>query len=175
MDVAGWFRRRTWSPYVSGGLTGVLLALSVLVTGKFLGASTSFVRVSGMIEKLFWPERVAHMPYLLKKTPTVDWQVMMVLGIFVGALLSAWLSRDLKVTLVPSLWESRFEYTPFKRVLVAFVGGVIALFGARMAGGCPSGHGLSGVGQLSMGSLLAMAGFLVGGILTARGIYARRY
>jgi len=160
---------------VSGGLTGVLLAFSVLVTGKFLGASTSFVRVSGMVGKLFWPEKVARMPYFLKKAPVMDWQVMMVLGIFVGAFISARLSRDLKFTLVPSLWESRFGYTLFKRAAVAFVGGIIALFGARMAGGCPSGHGLSGVGQLSVGSLLAMAGFLVGGILTARGIYSRRY
>jgi uncharacterized membrane protein YedE/YeeE len=40
-------------------------------------------------------------------------------------------------------------------------------FGARMAGGCTSGHGISGALQLSVGSWIALAGFFVGGIITA--------
>ncbi len=174
MDVKGIFTREEWSPYVAGGLAGALLALSVLVTGKFLGASTSFVRVAGMLEKLLWPQKVVQNAYFMKKAPAVEWQVMMVLGILMGAFISSRLSGDFLFTLVPPLWEERFGHTPLKRVLVAFVGGSVLLFGARLAGGCPSGHGISGVSQLSVSSMVAMVGFVAGGILVARRLYSRR-
>jgi len=173
MRLLDFLKKEEWSPYLAGGLTGVLLALSVLVTGKFLGASTSFVRVTGMLERLLWPQWVAQNAYFMKKAPVVEWQVMMVLGIFLGALLSSLLSGDFHFTLVPPLWEERFGFTPLKRAVVAFAGGCILLFGARLAGGCPSGHGMSGVSQLALSSVVAMAGFVVGGILVARALYAR--
>ncbi len=175
MGFLEFLRKEEWSPYLAGGLAGVLLALSVLVTGKFLGASTSFVRVAGMLEKLFWPQKVAQNAYFMKKAPVVEWQVVMVLGILVGAFISSRMSGDFKFTLVPPLWEERFGFTPLRRALVAFVGGCILLFGARLAGGCPSGHGISGVSQLSLSSMVAMVGFVVGGVLVARALYAGRW
>jgi hypothetical protein len=57
---------------------------------------------------------------------------------------------------------------------MAFGGGAVALFGARMAGGCPSGHGLSGVAQLSVSSLVAMVCFFAGGLFMARILYPGR-
>jgi uncharacterized membrane protein YedE/YeeE len=53
----------------------------------------------------------------------------------------------------------------------AFIGGVILMFGARLAGGCPSGHGLSGNMQLAVSGLLALVFFIVGGMATARILY----
>jgi uncharacterized membrane protein YedE/YeeE len=50
---------------------------------------------------------------------------------------------------------------------VGFLGGGLMAFGARMAGGCTSGHGISGAMQLSVGSWIALLGFFVGGIATA--------
>ena len=60
---------------------------------------------------------------------------MFVLGIFLGALLSALISGDFKLKNVPDMWESRFGSNIPKRAIVAFVGGSVALFGARLAGG----------------------------------------
>ena len=57
------------------------------------------------------------------------------------------------------------------RAVGAFLGGIVAMFGARLAGGCPSGHGLSGLMQLSTSGLLAMAGFFGGGVLVANLVY----
>jgi hypothetical protein len=51
---------------------------------------------------------------------------------------------------------------------------MFAIFGARLAGGCPSGHGLSGVMQLAPSGLIAMACFMAGGMLTARLVYDGR-
>ena len=45
------FSEKTWSPYVAGALAGLLLVLSVFLTGKYFGASTTFVRAAGLVEK----------------------------------------------------------------------------------------------------------------------------
>ena len=57
--------------------------------------------------------------------------------------------------------------SPAKRYAVAFVGGFLMLFGARIADGCTSGHGLSGMAHLSVGSTVAVAAMFAGGIATA--------
>ena len=124
-----------WNPYLSGALSGLVIVFSVWFTGKFLGASTTFVRTAGMVESLVTPERVATMPYLIKELPQVDWQWMFVVGIFLGSLLAAKLFGDFRWEAVPLMWEKRFGPSPGKRGLVAFVGGAVAMFGARLADG----------------------------------------
>jgi len=124
-----------WNPYLSGALSGLVIVFSVWFTGKFLGASTTFVRTAGMVESLVTPERVATMPYFIKELPQVDWQWMFVVGIFLGSLLAAKLFGDFRWEAVPLMWEKRFGPSPGKRGLVAFVGGAVAMFGARLADG----------------------------------------
>lgn len=163
-----------WNPYLAGALSGLLSVLSVWVAGKYLGASTTFVRTAGMIESLFGSERLAQMPYFVRYAPKIDWQWMFVVGIFVGALIAARQSKSFKWQAVPDMWQGRFGPGKAKRAATAFLGGVIALFGARLAGGCPSGHGLSGSLQLSVSGLIALVCFFVGGAIVARLIYQRR-
>jgi len=164
----------SWNPYLAGALTGVVAVLSVLFTGKYFGASTSFVRTAGMIEKLFNPERVAQMEYFIKETPKVEWQWMFVVGILLGALIASLTSGSFRLQAVPDMWQRRFGVkTGFGRFLTSFVGGAILLFGARLAGGCPSGHGLSGVMQLAGSGLGALICFFAGGMLVARLLYGK--
>lgn len=125
----------TWSPYLAGALAGVLMALSVLVAGKYFGASTSFSRSAGMIEGLFSPEHVSQLEYFQRTLPRIEWQWMFVVGILIGAFISARKSKTFKVQFVPDMWRERFGRTPVRRGLVAFAGGIIAMFGARLAGG----------------------------------------
>lgn len=124
-----------WNPYLAGALTGLLMVLSVWLSGKFLGASTTFVRTAGMLESLAAPERVAAMPYFIKELPHIDWQWMFVIGIFLGSLLASKLFGDFRWQAVPLMWEKRFGPSRGKRGLVAFVGGAVAMFGARLADG----------------------------------------
>jgi len=161
----------SWSPYLAGGLTGVVAILSVWIAKKFLGASTTFARSAGMIENIFGPDRVAKVDYFVKYKPHIDWQWMFVIGIMVGALISALISKSFKWQAVPDSWQERFGKNPVKRAAVAFLGGVIAILGARLAGGCPSGHGLSGFMQLSISGLIALVCFFIGGIVMARLLY----
>jgi hypothetical protein len=124
-----------WSPYVAGALGGVVLILSVWITGKFFGASTTFVRSAGMVERLFSAERVAAMEYFVRELPQIDWQWMFVIGIFLGSLISAVTSGSFRLQAVPDMWERRFGPSRAKRAAVAFIGAVVAMFGARLADG----------------------------------------
>lgn len=125
-----------WSPYVAGALSGLVGVFSVWFAGKYFGASTSFVRTAAMIEQLFGPERVAGMEYFVKNVPQIDWQWMFVAGIFLGALVSSVTSGSFKFQAVPDMWADHFgEKSAGKRAVVAFVGGVVAMFGARLADG----------------------------------------
>ena len=124
-----------WSPYLAGALAGVLMIFSVWIAGKYFGASTMFVRSAGMVENAFNAERVSKMPYFVSKVPKIDWQWMFVFGILVGALISAKTSESFRWQAVPDMWESRFGSSRMKRGLVAFFGGLIAMYGARLAGG----------------------------------------
>jgi len=124
-----------WSPYLAGALSGIVSIFSVWIAGKYFGASTTFVRSSGMIEKLFDPERVAKMEYFIKELPIIDWQWMFVAGIFIGSLIASTTTGSFRWKAVPDMWEARFGPSKVKRGFVAFIGGVIAMFGARLADG----------------------------------------
>ncbi len=125
-----------WNPYLAGALSGVVGILSVWLAGKYFGASTSFARTAGLIEQLFGPERVAQMDYFIKTVPKIDWQWMFVVGIFLGALISAVTSGSFRWQAVPDMWADRFGAgSAVSRGVVAFAGGVVAMFGARLAGG----------------------------------------
>ena len=166
-----------WNPYVAGALVGLLAIASVLATTwwtsktQFMGASTTFVRACGLIEQTVAPEHVAANAYYTKEKVKVDWQFLFVTGIFIGSLVSSLADRSFKLESVPPTWKARFGDSIGKRALGAIAGGAVAMFGARLADGCPSGHGLSGLMQLSVSGLVAMAMFFGGGMLVAHFIY----
>ena len=125
-----------WSPYLAGALSGLVGIFSVWFAGKYFGASTSFVRTAGMIEELFGPERVAQISYFIKVAPRIDWQWMFVVGIFLGAMIAAVTSGSFKLQAVPDMWAARFgKQSISRRAITAFAGGIVAMFGARLADG----------------------------------------
>ena len=160
-----------WSPYLAGALSGLVLVLSVLISGKFYGTSTTFVKTTGMIEKMFNAERVAAMEYFIKEAPAVDWQWMFVIGILIGSMIAAKVSGTFVWQPLPEMWRRRFGSNLSKRAIAAFTGGLIGMFGARLADGCPSGHGLSGSVQLAVSGFIALVCFFTGGALVARMLY----
>jgi len=169
-----------WNPYLAGALVGLLAIVSVWATtevlGKstYLGASTTFVRAAGLLERTVAGGHVALNEYFTKEKVRVDWQFMLVCGIFLGALISSLQDKSFKLESVPPTWEKRFGPSVGKRAAGAFLGGMVAMVGARMADGCPSGHGLSGMMQLSVSAFVALAMFFVVGVLVAAILYGRR-
>ena len=133
-------RKQVWNPYLTGALAGVLLVLSVLVAGHFLGASTTFARSASVIEKTvgidpsqfeyFTTQKGKYGPGSLP-----NWQLLFVVGIIIGAFISSRLSDEFRIQTVPDMWREKFGPNPLKRGIVAFIGGAIVLVGARLAGG----------------------------------------
>jgi uncharacterized protein len=160
-----------WSPYIVGVGIGILSWLSFLISRQPIACSTTFAKASGMIEKLFQGKKVDLKPYYQKVKLVVDWQWMLVVGIIIGSLISAWLSGDFHWKWVPSVWADAFGSDPLLRVIVALVGGVCIGFGARWADGCTSGHGISGTMQLAVSSWISAICFFIGGILMAHMIF----
>jgi uncharacterized membrane protein YedE/YeeE len=109
----------------------------------------------------------------LKEKVKVDWQFMIIIGIFFGALVSSLMDKSFKLEAVPAIWEKQFGPSITKRAIFAFLGGIVAMIGARLADGCPSGHGLSGMMQLSMSAFVALAMFFGIGALVSHLIYRK--
>jgi len=160
-----------WSPYVVGLLIGVLNLIALLLSNKVLGASTSYAKASGMVRKIFDKEYVEKNAFYLKTAPNVDWGFMLVIGIVIGAFLSAALSGDFNIVWVPAMWANEISGSFFVRFIVAVFGGVVLGIGSRWAGGCTSGHGISGTSQLSIISWIASICFFIGGVVTAFLVY----
>lgn len=157
-----------WSPYLVGALIGVLSMFTFYFSDKPIGASTAYARVAGMIGKGIAPKHTESLKYYQDNKPAVDWEVMLVLGVIGGGLLAAWHGSEFTGIWMPAMWEARFGADSLGwRLAASFVGGGLMAFGARMAGGCTSGHGISGALQLSVGSWIALVSFFIGGIATA--------
>jgi len=160
-----------WSPYVVGVGIGVLSWITFLLSDKPIGCSTAFARTSGMIEQLLRGPKVLDKPYYKQFTPTIDWEWMLVVGIVAGAFVSAKLSGSFRFEWVPGLWVREFGPALSPRLAVALAGGVLMGFGSRWAGGCTSGHGISGTLQLAVSSWIAAVCLFLGGIAAAKLIF----
>lgn len=110
------------------------------------------------------------------------WNLVFLGGALVGGLISGWLGQTsheihpdtiqslAEVNLVSStneLLPDRFMHENMNvgSILILLVGGVLIGFGARYAGGCTSGHAISGLSNLQLPSLIAVVGFFLGGLL----------
>ncbi len=167
-----------WSPYAVGAGIGVLSWVTFALMGKALGTSTTMVRAVGGVERAIAPEHFDQTSYLTKYLGTtaephavVDWQFALVLLLAVGAFLAARLAGSRHREKMPTIWRQSFGDSQLLRYAGAFLGGAIMLFGARLGGGCTSGHGISGGLQLAISSWTFIAAMLLGGIATAFAIY----
>lgn len=159
---------RAWSPYLAGALLGLLQIPAFLLIGTALGASSSFVTVSATLASFVDPA-IQQIEYAAKHLGGAKnwWQVALVVGVALGAFLSAKLSGTLRRDIAP-VWERALgAKSPMARFALAFAGGFLMLAGARLADGCTSGHGLSGMAQLAVGSFVAITATFAGGIAVA--------
>ncbi len=163
-----WLMEVQWSPYIAGAGIGILSWLTWLISSEPIGCSTSFSRIAGMIEKLFRGKRVEKKLYYQEVRPEIDWQMMLVIGVVVGALIASLLSGDFNLQWIPSVWRVNFGDNMALRLVIGFAGGILLGFGSRWADGCTSGHGISGTMQLAVSSWISAICFFIGGILMAQ-------
>lgn len=131
------------SPVLGGAAIGLAQAASIVLSKKTVGISTAYSEVAAIVASVVQGR---------KFKPAIG-NVVFAIGVAGGAKLTA-LSLDLH------LHQSTGVST-----VAALLGGFVSLFGARLAGGCTSGHGISGMSTLSVSSFITMAGLFGGGIV----------
>lgn len=154
-------------PYYAGIMLGIVLFLSFFFTGNGLGASGGMNRMLVFVQDLFVPDHIDRTPYLLdmaggSKNPLDSWLVFVSLGLMMGGLASGWRNGRLKfeTNKGPNISNKM-------RWMMAFIGGAIMGYGARLARGCTSGQALSGGAVLSAGSWAFMLSIFAGAYLLA--------
>jgi uncharacterized membrane protein YedE/YeeE len=162
-------RDKSWSPYLTGAVIGLLQVPAFLLVGTALGTSSSYVTVSASLAQVF-DAGIASLDYAARHLSGAKnwWQVALVVGIALGAFISARLSGAWRGGTISPIWRRALgTHAPAVRFATAFAGGFLMLLGARIADGCTSGHGISGLAQLAVGSTIAVAAMFAGGIAVA--------
>jgi uncharacterized membrane protein YedE/YeeE len=150
-----------------GAGIGILTCLSFAVARHPLGCTTAFVKVRGMIDRMIDKTVMERLEYYRLFVPAIDSQVMVIAGIAIGGCIAAYLMPRTGTGGVPMVWATMFGQSLIVRVSVAFLGGMLLIIGARWAGGCMCGHGISGTAQLSVASYLTLGATLFSGIAAA--------
>ena len=159
--------RPFWSPLVAGIALGLVLLLTFVLSGHGLGASgaaTDMVAGAGL---QLAPEATRANGYLgpmvADGSPIGSWMTWEILGVAIGALAAAFAAGRFRVQ-----FDGARSVGTGGRVVKALAGGLLAGFGARIAGGCTSGIGLSGAAALGISAFVFLALFFATGLIVSR-------
>ena len=163
---------------IAGVALGLLLTLATYLVSP-LGVSTQFVVTDAIVLHKVAPAVAESNTYLAKYGVEQDWGVgygwMLIFGIIVGGGVTALIFRDKQPEgdkgSMPAMWTAKFGPSEGKRYAASFFGGLLLLFGARLAGGCTSGHMISGISQLAVSSMIFGVVTFAVAILVAKLIY----
>ncbi len=153
---------------------GILLAVLnsvVFLTSVFnrpIGASTSYPYVGDVVVGLTQNE------YFTAIQKPGYWELIFLAGAFLSGIIVSVLRKDFKIQMIHPGWLKTEGNSSMNRIVWAFIGGFILLFGARMAGGCTSGHVISGGMQVAVSSLLFGAFVFAGLLLTGKFFYQKK-
>ena len=156
-----------WPPMAAGAALGLALLFTFAITGHGLGASGAAPDVIAGTGLAVAPAATQANLYLGPKVadgnPIGSWMTWEVLGLFIGALLAAFMAGRFRVQL-----DGARSVGTSSRIGRALAGGMLAGFGARVAGGCTSGLGLSGAAALGVAAFVFLALFFATGLITSR-------
>ena len=170
---------RPWPWYIAGPLLGLFVPALLLLGNRMFGVSSN---LRHMCAALF-PRTIDHFRYDWRGTGA--WNLAFAAGIVIGGFLAGFLFAnpepvaiaaatqsslaelgiEHRVGLVPAELFSWRALLDVKRAALLVLGGLLIGFGTAYAGGCTSGHGLTGVADLQPASFIALAGFFIGGLL----------
>ena len=178
-----------WPWYVAGPLIGLVVPLLLILGGKAFGISSNLRHLCAAVPS---PARLkpAFLRYDWRRTG--GWNLVFALGIGLGGFLAAatlgapdvgtHLTEAARADLVslgvtdtaglaPAALFGPAALTSPAGIVLLVVGGFLVGFGARWAGGCTSGHAISGLAALQLPSLVAVIGFFAGGLLVTHVVY----
>jgi hypothetical protein len=144
-----------------------VIVFSTVLTNRPVGASTTFPYLGDLLAGL------TDNDYFNKiKTPG-NWEMIFLSGAFLAGLVISLIKNEFKISLLQENWIRYKGSSKGKRIFWSFTGGFILIIGARMAGGCTSGHILSGGMQLAFSSLFFAVFVFIGLLLTGKIFYKK--
>lgn len=179
------FIQQPWPWYIAGPLLGLIVPMLLLMGGKLFGVSSNFRHACAAC----MPGNIKFFQYDWKTSGL--WNMVFLAGAIGGGFLGGWIWGNPEpialsqqtVTDLQALGISDFtgmmpadlfsweNLASLQGVVVMIVGGFLVGFGARYAGGCTSGHAISGLANLQLASLLAVIGFFIGGLIITHIMY----
>lgn len=175
-----YFLKQPWAWYVAGPLIGLTVPALLLLGNKTFGISANLRHICAAC----FPSNISFFKYNWKKE---TWNLFFVLGIVIGGIIAAqFLQNPKPMQLSNALTDELKQYNissnnslvpielfnwqtllSLKGILIFVVGGFLVGFGTRYAGGCTSGHAISGLSNLQLPSLVATCCFMIGGFIMA--------
>ena len=144
------------------------IILLKVTSNRPIGASTTFPYLADLLTG------TTQNDYFNQIKPHGLWEAIFLLGAFIAGLSISLIKKEFKLTLIYSNWEKYKGTSTMKRAFWALVGGFLLIFGARMAGGCTSGHILSGGMQIAISSLVFAVFTFAGLLLTGKYFYLKK-
>lgn len=162
--------KKDWTWLYAGAGLAVLNAIVFLsvTTNRIIGASTTYPYLADLLAGTTAND------YFAKIQKPGEWELLFLGGAFASGIVISLLRKEFKLTLIHDNWKKYKGTSSLKRIIWAFVGGFILIFGARMAGGCTSGHVISGGMQLALSSMVFAVFVFIGLLVTGRLFYKKR-
>jgi len=145
------------------GIALVTLAL-LFIGSRRLGVSTGLEDICSLVLPAPYFQRAA----VLSGRP---WRLPLLAGLVLGGFLSAVLGGGWEPTWALGIFDRAIGFGPVGKLAWMFVGGLFIGFGTRLAGGCTSGHGIFGLANLELPSLLSTVSFMAAGVATTQFVY----
>ncbi len=162
------FNRLPW--WMGGILMSGLLLLTFSIFGadRPIGSSTYVPYFAGIIFDLN-PEKYSYLKHI--EAPG-SWEGIMLLGaLFGGFITSVFITKSFRFSLIPTGWKTYKNNSVASRLLWSFFAGFIMIIGARLAGGCTSGHFMSGMSQMAISAMIFGGVVMMALVVTGRLFY----
>lgn len=158
---------RIWPPFLAGLTLGLAVLIAFLFAGRGVGASGAMTRLVAVVQDTIFPELTEKSVYFARyfahgANPLNDYLVYLMGGLLLGSFAAAWSCNDLRLEVLRGP-----RISVLGRLVLAFGGGLLIGFAARLARGCTSGLALVGGAQLSVGAWVFMLCVFAGGFSAA--------
>lgn len=177
------FLSQPWAWYVAGPLIGLTVPLLLILGNKPFGISSTLQHICAACVP-------SKLPYFNYDWKAYSWNLVFVLGVFLGGVVGAFVLKNPESVVVESStlmdlakvgfypngqlmpdifsWEGLFTV---RGLILIVVGGFFVGFGTRYGNGCTSGHAINGLSHLQWSSLVATISFFAGGLFTVHVLY----
>jgi len=171
IGISFWIHKEEKAKDLKWLVSGIALAILTPIvfltalTNRVIGASTFYPYIGDLISG------TTGNSYFDKIKEPGHWEMIFLAGAFFSGLILSLIRKDFKFVLLHDNWKKHKGNSAYGRIIWAFIGGFILIIGARMAGGCTSGHIISGGMQLAVSSLTFAIFVFAGLLITGRLFY----